>query len=373
MAMSRNVAYAMAMRQPELWRGRFASPDEFVNAMVMGGGAGAPEDVVVTPSTPAPVAEGAPIAAPKQTIDIGNVLATARNAQNPEAPKTFAQMREAELAATQAARKAAGVLSPEEAQIFKNREERYKTEEADIEKDRKDAVWDAIMMAGLKMAQSQSPYFAAALAQGMEAGLTGYNESKAERAKRKALLQDRKESSALDQIKLVREAGDRAVQERRDAAQSALADLQGENARLEQQFNAETMPDRKQLLKQQIEANDLQMENIRKGWAFEERKLGLMGQELGIKKAAAEAAGRGGGMSAKTAATYRNSFVNEKKAAQKILSDPLAPREAKRAAGLKIEDINRKLNKLDSMTFGADEEDAGVDFVWSPKSGLVGR
>lgn len=113
---------------------------------------------------------------------------------------------------------------------------------ADLEKDRQQAVWMAIAQAGMKMAQSQSPYFLQALATGMEAGLTGYSEEKAKAAEKKARLQDTKEEIALKKYELRNQAIDKAVAQRRAAKQEAASDIELSGASLKNVIMGETAP-----------------------------------------------------------------------------------------------------------------------------------
>ena len=69
----------------------------------------------------------------------------------------------------------------------------------------------ALALAGAKMAQSQSPYFASALAEGLESGLTGFNKARADASEKKARLQTRKEDLILKRFEALERARDDAV------------------------------------------------------------------------------------------------------------------------------------------------------------------
>jgi hypothetical protein len=107
----------------------------------------------------------------------------------------------AETAARQARAAQAGGVSPEMEALYAAREARLGSEEERIGKDEKRAAWDALAQMGFKMAQTTSPYFATALAEGMQAGTTGYNAAKIEAAERKAKVLDGKENVALARLK----------------------------------------------------------------------------------------------------------------------------------------------------------------------------
>jgi hypothetical protein len=106
----------------------------------------------------------------------------------------------AETAARQARAAQAGGVSPEMEALYAAREARLGKEEERIGKDEKRAAWDALAQMGFKMAQTTSPYFATALAEGMQAGTTGYNAAKIEAAERKAKVLDGKENVALARL-----------------------------------------------------------------------------------------------------------------------------------------------------------------------------
>jgi hypothetical protein len=115
-------------------------------------------------------------------------------------------------------------VDPETQALIDKRQSRYDAELGDIDKDRKQATWMAIAQAGMKMAQSQSPYWMQALASGMEAGVNGYSEAKAKAAEKKARLQDSKEDLAIKAIDLRNQAIKDAVAARQAAKQGAAAD-----------------------------------------------------------------------------------------------------------------------------------------------------
>lgn len=115
-------------------------------------------------------------------------------------------------------------IDPKIEELLTKREARTDEEIANIDKDRQQAIWMAIAQAGMKMAQSQSPYFLQALASGMEAGLNGYSEDKAKAAEKKARLQDAKEEVALKRYELLDKARDKAINLGRMAKQDLAAE-----------------------------------------------------------------------------------------------------------------------------------------------------
>lgn len=174
----------------------------------------APPAQVVTPAQPAPVQPGAEVRAPTETV--GGEEVAKEEAPDEEPIKTPPPLPNTPLGRAQqeAIRqdieaRAARYVDSKEALLFAGQTKRYDEELAGLEQDRKRAGWEALAMAGFKMAQSQSPYFMSALASGMEAGLTGYNANKMARAERKARLQAAGEQVVLNQI-----AAERAAEQR---------------------------------------------------------------------------------------------------------------------------------------------------------------
>lgn len=207
-----------------------------------------PQAQTVTPAAPAPM-QPVQIQAPEPTqeqlappqvmpdendpmaaVQAARAEQQARLAQNIQANQRMLQEAEAKAAV------------PEEIQqLLAQREARYTQEQENIDKDRKGAVWDAIAQAGFKMAQSQSPYFASALAEGMSAGLEGYDEAKAKAAEKKARLQDQKEQIALDRYDALTKAR-AAAREQLTAGYKLTADQMAlANADDEAVLNAATM------------------------------------------------------------------------------------------------------------------------------------
>jgi hypothetical protein len=133
---------------------------------------------------------------------------------------------------------------PEETQkLIDDRLARYGIELTQADKDRQQATWMAVAQAGMKMAQSQSPYFMQALASGMEAGIDGYSEAKAKAAEKKARLQDAKEELSMKAIELRAQAVKDAIAARKDATQSAAAETALRKDALGLIINQQTAPE----------------------------------------------------------------------------------------------------------------------------------
>ncbi len=107
----------------------------------------------------------------------------------------------AETAARQARAAQAGSVSPEMEAIYAAREARLAKQDEDAPKDDRRAAWDALAQMGFKMAQTTSPYFATALAEGMQAGSQGYNAAKVAAAEKAARRAEEKENVSLARLK----------------------------------------------------------------------------------------------------------------------------------------------------------------------------
>jgi hypothetical protein len=211
----------------------------------------APTAIPVAAAAPAPMAAQAPVAvveaapeaspppAPEYMNQYENALAAFRLA-NPETaapaavkgkPVDYAAMarnvakerqREELEANVEISRTAQ--IDPDTQKLIDDRLSRYGIELTQADKDRQQATWMAVAQAGMKMAQSQSPYFMQALASGMEAGIDGYSEAKAKAAEKKARLQDAKEELSMKAIELRAQAVKDAIAARQASKQSAAAD-----------------------------------------------------------------------------------------------------------------------------------------------------
>ena len=177
------------------------------------------KDVVVPPAPAAPPA----VAPPKLT-------------RTPEEMQALVQNR---VDAIAKARQGASI--PEEMKsYFDAISQRTDAELADVGKERKQQYWMALALAGAKMAQSQSPYFATALAEGLESGLTGFNKARADASEKKARLQTRKEDLILKRYEVLKSAQRDAVAEMKAGREMTAADLEMMNSSDEQLLRAAT-------------------------------------------------------------------------------------------------------------------------------------
>jgi hypothetical protein len=201
-------------------------------------------------AAPAPVVEDEPAPAPvAEYVGPNQAALRAYNLANPEAPASAPAAKNAPVDYGAMARNAAAqkvgenlrisaeiertaTIDPEIQELLSNRSKRYETELSNVDKDRKQATWMAVAQAGMKMAQSQSPYFMQALASGMEAGLEGFSEAKAKAAEKKARLQDAKEDLVLKAKELRDQAVREGIAARVAAKQAAAADVTLESGSL---------------------------------------------------------------------------------------------------------------------------------------------
>jgi hypothetical protein len=132
------------------------------------------------------------------------------------------------------------VLPEEQREYFDAIRQRTDAEIADVGKERKQQYWMALAMAGAKMAQSQSPYFATALAEGLESGLTGFNKARADASEKKARLQTRKEDLILKRFEALRGAQADIINDMKAGREMTAADLEMANASSKQLMDAAT-------------------------------------------------------------------------------------------------------------------------------------
>jgi hypothetical protein len=161
---------------------------------------------LANPNTPAPAAvKGKPV----DYADVARRLAADRQRQELEANVEISRTAQ---------------IDPDTKKLIDDRLARYGIQLTEADKDRQQATWMAVAQAGMKMAQSQSPYFMQALASGMEAGIDGYSEAKAKAAEKKARLQDAKEELSMKAIELRAQAVKDGIAARQASKQAAAAD-----------------------------------------------------------------------------------------------------------------------------------------------------
>ena len=228
-------------------------PEAFIAAMMAADAANSAPmtpPVEVSPAEPAPVQAGVPIVAPPpmappmppMATDFRNQAVLAANQTRPPGtdlisgnsgkdvvvppapaappaaappklsltPEEQAKLLQGGSEVIKKAREGA-TLSEEQKEYFDAVRQRTDAELADVGKERKQQYWMALALAGAKMAQSQSPYFATALAEGLESGLTGFNKARADASEKKARLQTRKEDLILKRFEALERARDDAV------------------------------------------------------------------------------------------------------------------------------------------------------------------
>ena len=225
-----------------------------------------------------PEAQASAPAAKNAPVDYG---AVARNAAVEKRRENMGINAEIERTTT---------ISPEMQKLIDDKLERYGIQLTQVDKDKQQATWMAVAQAGMKMAQSQSPYFMQALASGMEAGIDGYSEAKAKAAEKKARLQDLKEDLSIKAIELRDQAIEKAINANLAARQGAAADVALEGGSLGLLINQKTAAE-------QIRAPGLNNRQTEAQIA----NLGSMITERGRASARADrAASPGGGASLKT-------------------------------------------------------------------------
>ena len=238
-------------------------------------------------------------------------------------------------------------IDPKIEELLTKREARTDEEIANIDKDRQQAIWMAIAQAGMKMAQSQSPYFLQALASGMEAGLNGYSEDKAKAAEKKARLQDAKEEVALKRYELLDKARDKAINLGRMAKQDLAAEQTLAKGALSNILGEETIDE--QIAGAGLE-NDVKREQI----LTARHNRYISGQQLEL----ARRKGQGGG-TVKTSdvkAALSGAVSDNKLIAMRLadFTNPPSPQEKKELAARRAQnnDTIRRANSLLSGKIG---------------------
>jgi hypothetical protein len=236
-------------------------------------------------------------------------------------------------------------IDPEIQKLLTNRQARYDTELSEVDKDRKQATWMAVAQAGMKMAQSQSPYFMQALASGMEAGISGYSEAKAKAAEKKARLQDAKEDLVLK----AKELRDQAV---RDTIAARLAAQQGAAAKTALQKDAlglivagETAPDVVEAARLGNKLTTAQISQVLNNIKNDNARVA-------IARAAAGPSGGGGGVSTKVINAQRGLIQGQINANNQELNDITIPRDRKARLLADNDRLRRDLSGLQMLLAG---------------------
>lgn len=263
------------------------------------------QPLFVSPASPLPVQPtGAPIVAPPPTAqqmapDFRNQTALAAAQGKTLTPADIAAQSAERVAAARRAGadelKAAvsGATVPEEIDtLLKGREARYAGEESGLEADKNRDMWSALAMAGAKMAQSTSPYFAAALGEGFETGLTGFNKARAEAAEKRARLQDKKEQVVMDRYNALKDARAEARSDLLAGKELTKDELAIANASDDAVREAALFGDRQRLSGAQADLAVFTAKIAPEKWALERAQAQA---EIAYKRAAAAHVGDRGG------------------------------------------------------------------------------
>ena len=235
---------------------------------------------------------------------------------------------------------ASGVVDPEYKKLLENKIEDTTKDIINVDKDRQQAIWMAIAQAGMKMAQSQSPYFMQALARGMEAGLDGYSDAKAKAAEKKARLQETKEGLALKMVEARQKA-------QADARAAYVASLQGagalqelESGAIKGEILAESAPALAEAPGLQNKQTIAQIANI----------YNTIGARNAASARAERAARAGGGGGAGVKLSQLNPIVNgaisENDRLREMLNDPL---QGSRMSRAQKDAVNAKIAENDRI------------------------
>jgi hypothetical protein len=281
---------------------------------------------LANPNTPAPAAvKGKPV----DYADVARRLAADRQRQELEANVEISRNAQ---------------IDPETQKLIDDRLARYGIELTQADKDKQQATWMAVAQAGMKMAQSQSPYFMQALASGMEAGIDGYSEAKAKAAEKKARLQDAKEDLSMKAIELRAQAVKDAIGARQASKQSAAADATLFKDTLGGVVAAETADEvveaarlGNKLTSAQISKvlNDIKNDNVR----------------VSLARAAATSGG-GGGLSVKVINAQRGLIQGQINANNQELNDITIPRDRKARLLADNDRLRSDLSTLQSALSG---------------------
>lgn len=284
MPLPMQAVQSFLQRNPAYLQGR--NPQQ-VMAMLMAGDALPMETppVTVSPGSPAPVQPGVQIDAPAPVADYRNQEALAQNIT----PAEDIIRRARESAAQRVQQAEAGAEVPAEiAEVLRRREARAEGDLEASEKERKQAMWLAVAMAGAKMASSQSPYFMAALAEGLDAGLQGFSKAKAEAAERKASILDRQEQAVLDRYQALEAAKERALAKMQAGERLAADEMTLINATEQELHDRAMRPLAKKKAEEELETAPLRRKLLEA--QIDETKASAI-----YRRAAAAGGGGGGG------------------------------------------------------------------------------
>lgn len=348
------------------------SPADAVAQIQRGGGmealAPAPQGAIATVAPPvSPIVEQARAAVPvaaapaevveetvpaeveeTEVIPIGPAQAAykARMATAPAAAAPNAKLGIAERAKQQSEQdltyfmkamadaEASGVVDPEYKKLLEDKIEDTTKDIINVDKDRQQAIWMAIAQAGMKMAQSQSPYFMQALASGMEAGLDGYSDAKAKAAEKKARLQETKEGLGLKMI----EARIKAQADARDAYVQSLQGAAALRSLTSDAIKGEILAESAPAL---AKAPDLQNQQTR-------AQIANIYNTIGARNAARAGGGGGGagGIKLSQLNPIVNGAISENDRLREMLNDPL---QGSRMSRAQKDAVNAKIAENDRI------------------------
>jgi len=145
-------------------------------------------------------------------------------------------------------------IDPVLKEILAERRAKVQKETAELEVEQKKAGWDALMRAGLAMAQSNSPYFMQALASGMEAGVKGYDEAKVRREEKRSRLQTADEDARIAEVTGKQAAQTRAANAFNAAMAAGLNEEQAQAAARRAAVEELTLPQQLEMARLEPEA-----------------------------------------------------------------------------------------------------------------------
>jgi hypothetical protein len=148
-------------------------------------------------------------------------------------------------------------MNPEEESLLNERRARTAKDLERLESDKKQEGWDALARAGLKMAQSNSPYFMQALASGLEAGIQGLDEAKLRREEKRSRLQAADEDLRLAVIRGRQSAQDRALSVYNAAIAAGETEERAQAAARKAAEEEATLPQRLEMAKLEVEGKRL--------------------------------------------------------------------------------------------------------------------
>ena len=283
---------------------------------------------LANPNTPAPAAvKGKPV----DYADVARRLAADRQRQELEANVEISRNAQ---------------IDPETQKLIDDRLSRYGIELTQADKDKQQATWMAVAQAGMKMAQSQSPYFMQALASGMEAGIDGYSEAKAKAAEKKARLQEAKEDLSMKAIELRAQAVKDAIGARQAAKTASAADATLFKDTLGGVVAAETADEVVESARLGNKLTSAQISKVYNDIATDKARLALA-------RATAGPSGGGGGVSVKVINAQRGLIQGQINANNQELNDITIPRDRKARLLADNDRLRRDLSGLQSVLSGS--------------------